>query len=265
MRFSSPAKWMYTSYDELNRVTASGFWTDGNSRSFWDIVNFSALSDQLLSGSTDELTRTYYNDYTWVPAPLDANLLPDWNMYYVSSGSFPYPQTPVKSSLIKGMVTGTRTKILGTSTFLYAVNIYDEYGRVIQMKSTNQTGGVDVTTTQYAWSGLPVVVIQKQEVASPNPHSTVTVTQMTYDDLGRVVAIDKKVSNTLVNGGAMPAVWTTVSKMSYDKLGQVKQKIVGTTTAKPSGLETMNMDWILRPKFTTISAQSLPLIWTCCS
>ena len=25
------------------------------------------------------------------------------------------------------------------------------------------------------------------------------------------------------------------------------------------------MYWILRPKFTTISAQSLPLIWTCCS
>ena len=180
MRFSSPAKWMYTSYDELNRVTASGFWTDGNSRSFWDIVNFSALSDQLLSGSTEELSRTYYNDYTWLPGSLNSNLSTEWSAYYLGTGSFPYPMTPAKSDLIKGMVTGTSTKILGTSTFLYTVNIYDEYGRIIQVKSTNQTGGVDVITTQYAWSGLPVVVIQKQEIAAQNPHSTVTVTQLGY-------------------------------------------------------------------------------------
>jgi RHS repeat-associated protein len=246
MRASDVNKWMYTGYDGLNRVTSSGFWYDNAGRSCWDILYLSSTVDYLLTGTVDELTTTYYNDYTWIPGSLNANLLSDWNAYFVSSGNFPYPQTPVKSNLIKGMVTGTRTKILGTSTFLYTVNIYDEYGRIIQMKSTNQTGGVDVTTTQYAWSGLPVVVIQKQEVAAPNPHSTVTVTQMTYDDLGRVVSIDKKISNTLVNGGAMPTAWTTVSKMSYDKLGQVKQKIVGTTAAKPSGLETMKMDYNIR-------------------
>jgi RHS repeat-associated protein len=246
MRASDVNKWMYTGYDGLNRVTSSGFWYDNAGRSCWDILYLSSTVDYLLTGTVDELTTTYYNDYTWLPVSLNANLLSDWNAYFVSSGNFPYPQTPVKSNLIKGMVTGTRTKILGTSTFLYTVNIYDEYGRVIQMKSTNQTGGLDVTTTQYAWSGLPVVVIQKQEVAGANAHSTVTVTQMTYDDLGRVVAIDKKVSNTLVNGGAMPTAWTTVSKMSYDKLGQVKQKVLGTTAAKPSGLETMKMDYNIR-------------------
>lgn len=246
MRASDVNKWMYTGYDGLNRVTSSGFWYDNAGRSFWDILYLSSTVDYLLSGTVDELTTTYYNDYTWLPGSLNANLLPDWNAYFVSPGNFPYPQTPVKSNLIKGMVTGTRTKILGTSTFLYTVNIYDEYGRIIQMKSTNQTGGVDVTTTQYAWSGLPVVVIQKQEVAAPNPHSTVIVTQMTYDDLGRIVSIDKKVSNTLVNGEAMPAAWTTISKMSYDKLGQVKQKIIGTTAAKPLGLETMKMDYNIR-------------------
>jgi RHS repeat-associated protein len=257
MRFATPAKWMYTKYDDLNRVESSGFWTDANSRSFWDIVTLSASSDQLLTGTMDELTRTYYNDYTWVPAPLDANLLPYWNAYYVPSGNFPYPQTPVKSNLTKGMITGTRTKILGTSTFLYSVNIYDEYGRIIQMKSTNQTGGVDVTTTQYAWSGLPVVMIQKQEVASPNPHSTVTVTQMTYDDLGRVTAIDKKVSNSLVNSGTMPTVWTRISQISYNKLGQAKEKKIAITAAKPSGIETMSMDYNIRGWLLGVNRQSM--------
>lgn len=246
MRASDVNKWMYMGYDGLNRVTSSGFWYDNAGRSYWDILNLSSTVDYLLTGITDELTTTYYNDYTWLPGSLNANLSTEWSAYYLGTGSFPYPMTPAKSDLIKGMVTGTRTKILGTSTFLYTVNIYDEYGRVIQMKSTNQTGGVDVTTTQYAWSGLPVVVIQKQEVAGANAHNTVTVTQMSYDDLGRVVAIDKKVSNTLVNGGAMPTAWTTVSKVSYDKLGQVKQKVLGTTAAKPSGLETMKMDYNIR-------------------
>ena len=246
MRQATPSKWMYTGYDEFNRVNSSGFWTDANNRSFWDIVTLSATTDQLLSGTTDELTRTYYNDYSWVPAPLNGSLLPDWNTYFMGTGGFPYPMTPVKSDLVKGMVTGTKTKILGTSTFLYTVNIYDEYGRIIQMKSTNQTGGVDVTTTQYAWSGLPIVMIQKQEVAGTNPHTTVTVSQMTYDDLGRVIGIDKKLSNSLVNGGNMPTAWTRVSQMSYDKLGQVKEKKIGITAAKPAGLETMKMDYNIR-------------------
>lgn len=36
-----------------------------------------------------------------------------------------------------------------------------------------------------------------------------------------------------------------------------KRDIAGRTT-------TINK-WILRSKFTTISAQSLPLVWSCCS
>ncbi len=40
--------------------------------------------------------------------------------------------------------------------------------------------------------------------------------------------------------------------------------VMATGTGKTRTCIAM-VEWILRPKFTTISAQSLPLIWTCCS
>ena len=246
MRAANPARWMYTNYDAFNRVESTGFWVDNAGRSFTDILSQAAASESLLSGTLDEQTRNYYSDYAWVLAPLNGNYLTTWNSHLLASGSYPYPVQPVKSTLTKGLLTGTKVKILGSTTFLYTVNIYDEYGRIIQVKSTNQTGGVDVVTTQYTWSGLPVVVIQKMQVSGGNAQTTVTVSKMTYDDLGRMIAIDKKISNTLVSAGAMPTAWTTVVKQSYDKLGQVKQRILGTTAAKPSGLETLTMDYNIR-------------------
>lgn len=60
-----------------------------------------------------------------------------------------YAQSNSATSTLRGMVTGTRVKVLGGSNYIYTVNIYDSKGRPIQVQSTNLTGGIDITTTQY--------------------------------------------------------------------------------------------------------------------
>jgi hypothetical protein len=125
------------------------------------------------------------------------------------------------------MVTWTKVLIYGIGTYYYTVNIYDDKGRVIQTKSTNISGGTDIITTQYNWAGQPIRVVQKQQLAGTGAQTSITLTDISYDDLGRAVQTKKKLQNTLVNANALPAAWTNISKNQYDALGQLKNKTMG--------------------------------------
>jgi RHS repeat-associated protein len=245
-------KFLFTQYDDLNRPIRTGtISTTGN----WIVHrDYAANSTNYpwVEGYTNEIfTQTFYDDYSWRSSegnPLSSSRNTD-NDGYLSpaSNSWPYPQAVSQSSLTKGMVTGTKTKVLGTAnTFLYTVNFYDEKGRVIQVQSTNISGGTDIITTQYSWAGQPLVVIQKQEKASsPNTQTTVIVTQFTYDDLGRLVKTEKKQSNTLVNSNSMSS-YKTIAQNEYDKLGQLKIKKLAPAFNSNAGIENLAYDYNIR-------------------
>lgn len=246
-------KWLYTLYDVLNRPTATGLWTNAQDRVYHKGQAAGSSSYPNLSGQTyEELSNTFYDDYTWRAAygnplsnlrntSLDAELLPS------SSTTYPYAQAVTQSSLLKGMGTGSRIKVLNSSpaVYLYAVLFYDDKGRVIQVQSTNLSGGTDVVTTQYSWNGTPLLTIQKQEKAGANAQTTVVVTKMNYDDLWRPTSIEKKLSNTLVNSGAMSG-WTVIAQQEYDKLGQLKKKKLAPGYNSNAGLETLVYDYNVR-------------------
>ncbi|MCR6719232.1 MAG: hypothetical protein NVV59_02855 [Chitinophagaceae bacterium] len=164
-----------------------------------------------------------------------------------SNTVWPYPQAITMSTDLKGLVTGTRVKVLGSTTYLHSVNFYDAKGRLIQTKSRNLTGGNDVVTTQYSWSGHPLINIVKQPKLSTNSQTSVIVTKYTYDSLFRVIKVDKKVSNSHVNGGAYPTVWTTIVENSYDALGQLKKKVLAPTSGPGGGpLDSLTYDYNIR-------------------
>jgi len=132
-----------------------------------------------------------------------------------------------------------------SSPYLYTMLIYDDKGRIIQTKSTNATGGTDVLTTQYGWQGLPLIVVQKQQKADVNPQTITTVTQNSYDELGRLIKTEKKLSHSLLNSRATSS-YTTVSEMEYDALGQVKIKKLAPEYDSNAGLETLDYDYNIR-------------------
>ncbi|RYD95541.1 MAG: hypothetical protein EOP54_15625, partial [Sphingobacteriales bacterium] len=251
MRKSTEKKWLYTVYDVLNRPYSTGYLTDNS--------NYTNLSYHLTAGAAAatypnlgnypgyvELSTTWFNDYTWrssVGNPLTATYNTAYNSYFVGI----YAASNVPSSSLKGLVTGRRTKILGTSTWLYEVIFYNARGQVIQMQQQNHNGGTDIQTTEYDWSGKPLITISKiQKATTPQAQETIEVTKFTYDDLGRIVKAEKKVSNTLVAGGVMPGSYKIVSELTYNALGNVATKKLGKQPSGSNPLETQTYEYNIR-------------------
>ncbi|MFT3945348.1 MAG: DUF6443 domain-containing protein [Agriterribacter sp.] len=242
-------QWLYTQYDALNRPVATGIWTTATSFSAHvsaaAAIPSSTVSTYPNTGTAglDELTRVFYDDYTWRASysnPLADTYNNSYDTYFQTvTSSWPYATANTKSEQTLGLVTGTRTKILGTSTYLYTVNIYDAKARVIQVYSQNSTdpSAVDILTTQYSWAGQPLVTVQKQEnkTSGSTAQTTVIVNNMTYDALGRLVKTEKKLGNTLVNSGTMSA-YAIVSTMEYDAMGRLKKKLIGNKKDPATGL-----------------------------
>ncbi len=265
--------WIFTKYDEQNRPVLTGLHGDPTNTTLtamiahvkanesWQI-RYESVNTSLPYGYTTTqtypygssptiLTATHYDDYNGLPAGFTGSYMNTWNSYFSATGNtWPYPQLPQQSMATRGMATWSQVNVLGTGTMLTTVMIYDDKGRVIQVQNTNITGGLDVITTQYTWSGQPLVIVQKQEKQGANAQITVAVTQLTYDNLGRLVKTEKKVSNTLVpvNGvlGAMPQTFKTIAQNEYDKLGQLKNKKLAPAYNNNAGLEALNYDYNIR-------------------
>ncbi|WEK33626.1 MAG: RHS repeat-associated core domain-containing protein [Candidatus Pseudobacter hemicellulosilyticus] len=242
-------QWLATLYDELNRSVVTGlinFNSDRNSLQQLVTARTQGNGNYPTEGvlvnripipegiTLDVLTVTYYDDHSWTNG-LSAELKNFTNTGIdpykeaVSNSLAPYGQEIIAASLTKGVPTGTRVRVLGSNPvkYLITVNFYDRKGRLLQTRSENLSGGIDILTTQYNWAGLPLVVVQEHQKAGANLHIATVVTRMTYDVLQRVTEVEKLVHTSLVDEQQSPAQWRTIVKNEYDALGQLKKKEQG--------------------------------------
>jgi RHS repeat-associated protein len=271
-------KWLFTKYDALNRPTITGLFVDNthigqstmqnylNSQSLalWETYNPGGFplytinqSFPSIAGSNGEiLTFTYYDDYSYAQAhgPDFAAKDNSFDIYFdLSSAAFPYAEPLTASGHTKGLITGQWTSLPGGGTLLG--NFYDAKGRLIQSKYFNQTagpanynGGMDITTIQYSFSGQVLQTVQRHEKAGANPQTYLQQTRNIYNELGRLITVQKKLTGTVnsqpvsVNNGA----WTTISSLSYDGMGQLKTKTLSPDFAGGAGLEAVTYDYNIR-------------------
>ncbi len=220
--------WIGNTYDQLNRPVGTYMITfDIDREGLQDAVSGDIELIHSLASSylAEPLTETYYDDYTWVSGSgsgLSSSLITTYNSntsyFYTASTSSPYPQSITASYLTWGMITGTKTKVLGTSTYLYSVNFYDDRARVNQIHSTNYSGGKDTTTMQYDFSGKVLRSLVGHAKSGTNSQRYIILTKYQYDYVGRITSINKKINNS-------PEV--TVARNTYDELGTLKQKLLG--------------------------------------
>ncbi len=232
-------RWMYMIYDGLNRPTITGLITDPynyGDAAFHRIHADTSITWPVISSYTNvELTRTYYDDYDWRSGegnPLSAARNNGDDSYFITASNvaWPYPQTAAtQSNHLKGFSTGTKTRVLGTSSFLYTVTFYDDKGRVVQVQNKNISNGTDIISTQYTWAGIKLLTIARHEKAGTNSQTSVVVSKITYDELWRVSKVEKKISNSKVNNGNMPGSWTIINQNYYDALGNLTKKKLGAT------------------------------------
>lgn len=241
-KLRSSTEWTYVKYDEQNRPVKSGLITSASSASTI-ITNAATSSDYpTLSGTYSIFSETYYDDYSWTSGtPLSSSLVTtniNSTNFYTTYNGFPeYAQQIAVSERIRGAGTGSKTRILGTSDYLYTLTLYDQYGRAVQVKGTNQTGGTDVVTTQYSFSGRVLRSHVYHQKSGTNAQTHTLLTKYNYDHAGRVTSL---VKNT--DGGGDH----TIASYTYNELGQVTSKKLAPAFNSNAGLETLNFDYNIR-------------------
>ncbi len=253
-------QWLYTKYDAIDRPVVTGLYTDnthltlasmqaylnGQGLGRYETFNNANYPEYSLTSSFPSvssgtvLTYTYYDNYNWTGwygpwGSRDASL--DSYFPAASNTVYPYPQAMTQSANTAGLVTGIWD---GTGPGLLTETFYDDHQRPIQTRYYNFTGGTDITSTQYSFTGQPLMVAAKTILAGTNAQTNIVLTQLSYDSLGRVVKLSKKISNSLVNGGAMPSAWETTVQNGYDALGHLAGKNLGNKPGAGAGTPLTN-------------------------
>ncbi|WP_161964016.1 DUF6443 domain-containing protein [Chitinophaga flava] len=187
------------------------------------------------SASLTPLTFTYYDHYSY--DGLKAVVTEDFSKPQV--GNNLYAQPIKTTSLVEGMITGTRIRVLGTDTWLTTTNYYDDDNRLVQTITDNVSGGQDVATTMYDFSGkvLSTHLHHRNKQSSITPETKV-LTMMHYDHAGRLDEVTKRINDN-------PALQRTIAANTYDELGQLKTKRLGITGTSGQ-LETLEYEYNIR-------------------
>lgn len=135
-----------------------------------------------------------------------------------------YTNSPVYN--LTGNVTGTRTKILGTtSTFQTSVTFYDKYNHAIQTRTDNYLSGQGVVTSEFAFSGEVKKTNHQQSINGTVPTIT-TDESFIYDHARRLKESWLAIS---------PAAEVNTLTLAYNELGQLVSKklhVSGATYAQ---------------------------------
>ncbi len=194
----------YTLYDTFNRPVQEGLCKEPSG---YESVrsNVAGSASYTPSSIQEVLSCTYYDDYDYQSGWGGNTAYTGYDQVYSSS---------VQAESVKGMVTGTKVRVLGTSNWIYTSTYYDKYGRVIQQNQSNPDGGYSRTSTTYNFTGQPIKqqVVQRQTVgAGP----VTTETTYAYDHMGRPT------TTTFSYDGATAV---TLSENTYDEIGRLEKK-----------------------------------------
>jgi RHS repeat-associated protein len=224
----TPARWMVTEYDALDRPWRTGLLTDPNNRTYHQSLAYNSTSYPSTAANYEVLSQTYYDNYSWVAssgsglgASMATNFSSNINYFYTTYNTAPdYAVAMTSYVSTRGLTTGTMSKVIASSPaqYLYAVNFFDDHGRVIQAQSTNYRNGIDTLTTQYDFSGKPLRTLLAHKKAGIATQYHIVSTKMSYDAAGRLKNILKNIDGT---GDQL------IDSMQYNELGQLKNRYLG--------------------------------------
>ncbi|MCE2995043.1 MAG: hypothetical protein LW863_05580, partial [Flammeovirgaceae bacterium] len=235
-------QWTFTKYDALNRPVLTGIYTHGstvdqatmqgvvntyydnlatNNGSWYETFSSSGAvhgydnkSYPPVSDVNQYLTVTYYDDYGF-KALYSNDPANDYRPSQLEEKSTPtgtYNQADW-NQLVKGQLTGTKTKILGSTTFLLSVVYYDDKYRTVQTITDNHKGGKDCHTTMYDFTGN--VLATNTMHAIPTLAERKVLRTFDYDHAGRLLKTWQKIGSEST---------ILISKNEYNEIGELVTK-----------------------------------------
>lgn len=222
--------WSFTKYDSLNRPVLTGSYTHSGSDTAQAQVQTyvnTAMNYKLCEtynntsathGYTNNVfpktgtvvyTATYYDTYDF--RSMSSGLS------YRSADITTSAQAAAFYPRVRGLATGTKVNILGTSNYLFSVTYYDDKYRVVQTISQNHKSGYDRSTSTYDFSGK---VLENKRTYKVNTDSLYVKETYAYDHAGRVLTVKHSTK------GATAII---VVKNTYNELGQLIDKQLHST------------------------------------
>lgn len=261
----SQGKWQVLQYDALNRPAKTLLWENSNDAVYHRQQASQSITYPSISGNSELLSETYYDNYDWVAgtgtlltATADASQFNNSSYFITSTDVAPlYAREMKATNFVRGLATGSRTKVLGTpNQYLYTASFFDDKGSVLQTQQINSSGGKDINTNQYDFTGKLLRSVEQHQKAAPNSTNVTIASKLTYDHKGRLLTIKKSITSN-VNGTIVNSPEKTVAQHQYDELGQLKRKELGVANGGSNPLETLDYDYNIRGWLTGINKNYL--------
>lgn len=223
----SASQWAFVLYDAQSRPVKSGVITTALIKDSIFSQAARSLAYPTLSGTYTVTSEAYYDNYDWVSSSgspfsstIDGTHINGTN-FITSYNSAPlYAQQQTQSKRTKGFSTGNKSLILKTSNYLHNISYFDHHGRIIQNRQSNYSGGVDVATVQYSFTGKRLRSHLYHYKAGNNAQSHTMLTKYSYDHAGRLLNLVKNFDGL---GDK------TIRQHQYNELGQLKTNIIGSS------------------------------------
>lgn len=225
-------KWMFTKYDELNRPILTGIYFDSviigqaNMQAFvnsemsvfyeeipdasdYEGANFGYTNLSFPTSNFEILTVAYYDNYNFDINDVIRNYSETYDDIY------DYPVSNINYN-VKGLVTGTLTKVLGTTDhYLMSVNFYDEKNRILRIYNENYLGGDDLILTNYDFVSN-IIGTKQFHVKDAATLPVIINQQYAYDHASRLEKVLHQIEG---NGDAL-----VMAEMEYNEIGQLIKK-----------------------------------------
>ena len=224
-RAKSPDEWLFTKYDVLGRVVYTGIFKSNSSQVALQTIFDNKKGDatknyeeKVSSGSG--YAGTYYTNTDFPTSNLEilkVNYYDGYTFNRAGAGTSVNAYGISSISNVKSLSTGTRIKVLGTSSWITTVTYYDYKARPISIYSKNDyLSTTDIVKNKLDFTGrvLESTTTHKKTGKS----DIVTIDAFTYDHIGRVKKQTQKIN-------AKPT--ELIAKNTYDELGQLIAKGIG--------------------------------------
>ncbi|MCD4794029.1 MAG: DUF6443 domain-containing protein, partial [Bacteroidales bacterium] len=210
--------WLFIKYDAFSRPVITGRYHDDTNTGQADMQTYIDDEDMPLWETYDTdndaytnaafpntdnnciiYSETYYDTYNFSNS-LGAD--------YAYSNQFQV----TKSDKVRGYITASKTRILDNSgNYLYTVNWYDKYGRVIETVGNNHKEGIDRISNEYNFTGELLSTIQTHNITGETADDITITKVFDYDRMSRLESVTETAGNNT----------KVTSKSEYDELGQL--------------------------------------------
>ncbi|MGN8055127.1 DUF6443 domain-containing protein [Pedobacter sp. 22163] len=147
----------------------------------------------------------------------------DYN--FPGGGTFGFAQA---SPMTRGLLTGSKVKILDSPTSLLDINFYDNKGQVVKSSGQNHLGGEDHVSNTYSFTG-EILSSTRQHHKAGGP-TTAVYNEYEYDHMDRARKTFHRIGDDLSKR-------VLLSEVLYNEIGQNKSKQVN------NGLNTNNYEY----------------------